>query len=463
MTALLLQTRQAYAEGMLEVGAVATVQLLADLDGHAAQDWWQTQVPITVYGQFGLGGVPVTVPQAGHYRVSVALPRSADVVQQVRVDENEELPVQIDLIASPHEYLAWQQFSGAIRDHPYRSETGLADTVTATGRVGELLNVVRDRVNLRPAAALDLPTVSVATVAPGRDGWLEVGAPGASGHRSYQGGPPEDWPSPSWDSEFVSWSHTPSPSDGAMLVTGLRGEALAAGLEAKYPRWLAVRSNGTTDLVSVPWAWWGALREDDEAIQFFYDRIRPSPVQPDQPGRLRVTVRDRRWFGLLEYLGAGRLDRAAQLLEPAIANEDPEEMTASPESALYGKTKSPLVATAGAFILIADAMSEEPQYWDRWLDNLARWFPGIPDGAILLCCRRAEQARDPAQLEAAFTQISDGIDRGIPFFAATMRLASVTLARMSDTVAGAGDAMRTIVGVSSRVDSDQPFTVIRLR
>jgi len=47
-------------------------------------------------------------------------------------------------------------------------------------------------------------------------------------------------------------------------------------------------------------------------------------------------------------------------------------------------------------MLIASASSKLEQRWDPWLDNLANWFPGIPNGPILLGCRRAEQAGDHA-------------------------------------------------------------------
>jgi hypothetical protein len=463
MTALVIQVRQAYATGFLEVGALATVRLLADLDGKPAGEWWQQEVPIPIGGQGRDLAVTVQVPQPGHYQIAVTFPRGDDLVRQVRVAEGEQLAVPIDLAVSPHEYLAWQQFSGSVRARPYERESERAPVGILAGRSGDLLEVGQAQLRRLYAETRPLPTVSVATVASGKAGWAQVGAVDASADPALAGGPPAELSNRRYDDEFAAWFDAPSRSDGVALLGGLRGEAIPPPLEARYSRWLAVGTEGTTDLVSVPWAWWGALRDDDEEIQFFYDRVRPSPAEPDVPGRLRLSVRDQRWFALLEYLGSGRIHHAVQMLQPALQPEYPDDMFGMPEAALFGKTKGPLVATAGAIALIADATSEQPQYWDPWLDNLANWFPGIPDGAILLGCRRADQARDHAQLQLAFDDIREGIDRGIPYFAATMRMASLALARMGGDVDGTDAALRTIAGVSSRVDPDQPFTVIRLR
>ena len=173
----------------------------------------------------------------------------------------------------------------------------------------------------------------------------------------------------------------PSFDENVNLIEGLR----AAGVPfvGKYPRWVTIEAGGEIDLGSVPWAW--GTEGQDKEIRFLFDRVRPSPVDRDAPGHLLLGVQDRRWFGLLEFLGSGRLYKAGGILDSVL----PEA-----EQGLYGKVQGPLVAVAGAIVLVASAVSNEKQAWDAWLENLSNWFRSIPDGAILLrgagACSRPE-------------------------------------------------------------------------
>ena len=54
------------------------------------------------------------------------------------------------------------------------------------------------------------------------------------------------------------------------------------------------------------------------------------------------------------------------------------------------------------------------------------------------------------------------LDRGIPFFSATIRMLSMSLSQIGGDVTKADDVRRFVAPVSTRVDPDQVFTVIRL-
>ena len=261
------------------------------------------------------------------------------------------------------------------------------------------------------------------------------------------------------DNEYVTWlPEMPDSREGRLLVEMLKADRPKNnGLERQFPRWLSFASaNGAIDLVSVPWAWWGdTKRNEDEQIRFLFDRTAPSPLDRKSHGHLILSVQDRRWFGLLEFLASGRLSRAGNIPKDVMRGEDPEK-------ALMGKVKGPLAAVAGGIALLSQASSPENQYWDDWLHNLSNWFPGIPDGAILLGCRQVQQATEFGQLLKAFDSLQAGIKRGIPFFSATIRMLSLALAQIEDEIQEAGEWRRIIALVSSRVDPGQPFTVIRL-
>jgi hypothetical protein len=207
--------------------------------------------------------------------------------------------------------------------------------------------------------------------------------------------------------------------------------------------------------VPVPWAWWGHSREPDEEIRFVYDAVRPGVVDRDTPGHAILTVQDRRWFGLLEFLASGQLEQASHIVSAVLPGEDPE-------AAMYGKKKGPLIAVAGAIVLLARAETSEPQPWDRWIANLSEWFPGIPDGPILLGCRLVQQAANLDQLKTAHAQLRLGISRGIPFFSACIRLLGLALSQVGNEIREADKDRDYIAAVSTRVDPSQAFTVIRL-
>ena len=87
---------------------------------------------------------------------------------------------------------------------------------------------------------------------------------------------------------------------------------------------------------------------------------------------------------------------------------------------------------------------------------------GIPDGPILLGCRRLAQAKNSDELVNAYQHLRESIRRGIPFFAASIQMLALALAQIGDDIPESDTARRYISSVSTRVDPDQPFTVIRL-
>jgi hypothetical protein len=118
-------------------------------------------------GEKGKTGL-VTVPRGGIYSVSVRFPRGDDLVRQVSVGDGQTLEVTIDLAESPHEYLAWQQFSGSVRERPYEPEPAAEMAEAPEGRVGDLLNAGNTRLRNLYDDERTVPTVSFASVAPGR-------------------------------------------------------------------------------------------------------------------------------------------------------------------------------------------------------------------------------------------------------------------------------------------------------
>lgn len=108
---------------------------------------------------------------------------------------------------------------------------------------------------------------------------------------------------------------------------------------------------------------------------------------------------------LLAYLGQGAFRSAkrigAQVTEQAV-------------KLLRGKREDPFAACiAGYFLLLAGQL-------DRldWMGNLARWFPAIPDGAVIFgsaLLRNGER-------QTARSFLLQAVERGIPVYTAGLRL-----------------------------------------
>jgi hypothetical protein len=129
--------------------------------------------------------------------------------------------------------------------------------------------------------------------------------------------------------------------------------------------------------------------------------------------------------------------------------------------ALQDKIANPLAATAGALIAVANASAEIAKHWDPWLENLANWFPALPDGAVILGRRLLSRARTQGEINAARRWFVEGARRGPPVYS----LAVDWLARGLESCAGDEPelvAMRTAARrLANRVDSKHIFTVIR--
>lgn len=468
MTQLLISLHQPLAEGRLAAGAVASVRRLADVDGRIVKNWWSKEEPVAIIGGDGSGGSPTVfeLPGGGIYSVDITRPRGPDISREIRVAEGEDRAETITLEVSPHEYLGWHQYAGIVRSDPYKRESVRGGTVprgTGSERLEKLMVKGQEQIDSLYSQVKTVPVAFAADVPAALQAWERVTDSTRGGDRGWATETPLPDRMPTWDDEYATWFlGSPEPQEGIDLIAKLKeSDPPADALSAKYPRWIAFDTGGQIDLASVPWPWWGARNEGGEQIRVVYDRVRPSAVDRDVPGRLTVSVLDSRWFGLLEFLASGRLSRAGAMFEQIIEGEEPDALF-DPHIALYGKVKGPLVAAAGAIVLIAGADSTEEQRWDPWVKNLSRWFPGIPDGPILLGCRGVTQAQSLGDLNQAFALLREGVERGIPFFSATIRMLSVALSQIGGDVPEADDVRRFVAPVSTRVDPDQTFTVVRL-
>lgn len=453
MTELRLKLVQPLADGQLEIGAVAELRQLLDESGQMVRPMWQKTSPVSVWGSGSPSddGEPdftqFKLPSGGRYGLTIRLPRGDDIEQEIDIAPGESRPAIIDLPFSPHEYLGWQQFSGVVRNTPRRRERLVTDPggVSLDQLVSiTALNSARDYEADLFDRRGDIPTAFSAELPDGGGAWQMIFDP------IPQGPPPQitDWQQPIYDDDYCLWVPTmPNEDDGWNLVQGLRGEPVPDGVLERFPRWMILDRQGQRDLVSMPWGWWGLMQPHrSEGARLLYDRATASPTEREQPGRTVISLQDRRWGGLLEYVASGRMEEAGELAPDIFGRESPEE-------ALYGKSKGPLSAVLGGLILVATSKDPGEQHWDQWLKNLANWFPVLPDGAVLLGYRLLRLG----QYDEGRAWLQEGLNRGIPYFAFTIRMLTLGFSQLEDD-----DALNYISQLATRVDPSQPFTVIRL-
>jgi hypothetical protein len=166
-----------------------------------------------------------------------------------------------------------------------------------------------------------------------------------------------------------------------------------------------------------------------------------------------VIVEDKAWSGLLGFLASRDLIKGSVLLD--------RRTLSHAVMAIEDKVTNPLAAVAGALVAVAGSNPEQEQQWDPWLINIAKWFPTIPDGPIILGRRLLRRARSQWHLDLAAFLLIEGFRRGIPFYSLSVDWLARGLESIStsqEAVVEFRDAARRL---ANRVDPTYAFTVIR--
>jgi hypothetical protein len=111
MTRLELRLHHPYISEPLPFSAVAKVQWVGHADGQPPPRWWTAEKAL------GAGTTPVTefdLPDGGYYSVEIVRPRGTPISGEYRVEQGQTSREDIDLGASPHEYLRWNQLVGIV-------------------------------------------------------------------------------------------------------------------------------------------------------------------------------------------------------------------------------------------------------------------------------------------------------------------------------------------------------------
>jgi len=211
---------------------------------------------------------------------------------------------------------------------------------------------------------------------------------------------------------------------------------------------------------------WRKVDGTEAAVEFMVGPDQPldadeSIVQFDVPWCVSTIARDDRVASVLSYFAAGNDDAAAFLAKEALY-------------LLFDKMVNPLAASAGAYVLVDQWLRKrdtDPQVvqWLNWIDNLAKWFPWLPDGEVLRGWVALAGRDAKPSVETARSAFVEAERRGLPVYTAGVRRLADGLTRIANQDKADGrddravvDALERIRRVAWSADPRFPFTTIRL-
>ncbi|MHC2317569.1 hypothetical protein ACVIHC_004615 [Bradyrhizobium diazoefficiens] len=168
-----------------------------------------------------------------------------------------------------------------------------------------------------------------------------------------------------------------------------------------------------------------------------------------------ATVQSRQWEGLLAFLALRDFERSAIILDTLLGD-------IHARIAVFDKVENPLAALAGALVATACGRLSQIGVPQQWLENLANWFPGLPDGPIVLSRFLLQQSgNSPESRLRAKSLLLLALDRGIPIYSLAIDWLAEDLAALDGDpdVAVAARAARQLRRLS---DPTRVFTTLRI-
>lgn len=413
------------------MGAVATLQRVADERGVAVP--YQTRLDVVVPANSSGVAENVTV-DPGRWLIEATLPSGEVINEEVTVASGDQAPVVLRAAEhSPHEWLGWQYLVGNIEG---------ADTLRALSRRSESRGTVRTTNTFEGQRPGDFSaktvefSVDTSGPAPEPDAEAPVVHVG-----EIQGGlrGPEAWVNVLKDGPQPTAPASPTWEDGdaSTWLYMFPGPTQLPQRHAAHVAWLGERY-----VLSLPQPW-PALRNGQLVPVEMMVRTHPL----ERTVQVAAVVRDTDFAAMSGLMTASTLPKAAVAVNQALG-------------LLFGKALHPLGATAGAYVLLATADGKNND-WHAWIDNLANWFPDIPDGAILQGSLRLRFPKNKNSTDEARTALLSAFERGIPYYSAGVSWLLDGLTVFADDPI-VERKMQIVQRVARRLDISQAFTVIRV-
>ncbi|WP_250852726.1 hypothetical protein [Streptomyces rhizosphaericus] len=363
---------------------------------------------------------------AGHYIVSATLPSGAVLSEDAEAQEGQETRVALDASGSPYETYAWQYLMGNIEPYSVYHGTGDIPVPRSSG----------SRITGAPGREFTAPAHAVWIGNPARNSWSFASMLALAHDTPHK--PMADLMAESPPCVISR----PDATDETCHLFRFGPDGPVSTPVDPLPhgprQFLVVRPAAVPHIVTLPVPWDSALIE-----VLVNDRRSPtgSPIS--------VTVRDNVLGPALGYMARGALDAAATLVKDAAFPLD-------------ATTRNPLVAAAGAYVLMGTELSNRTRRRNSWLSNLRDRADWMSDGSVLWAVQQLRQARTDAELRRARDGLIEAYDRGVPIYTLGLSHLMDGLSEFPDDreCARRLDQARRL---SWRVDMREPFVIVRSR
>ena len=229
-----------------------------------------------------------------------------------------------------------------------------------------------------------------------------------------------------------------------------RGQRAATAELADQPTWAAVTGPAWREIVAVPsLGILGKHLEDPWIPELIVDALARTTTS-----HVTSVVPMSQWSGLLAFLALRDFERSAAVLDALMKERKIRD-------AVLEKVENPFAATAGALVAVATGRLDEAQIPEQWLQNLTNWFPGLPDGPVIVARLLLSRNNFEAWRVEAKTQLLDAYRRGVPVYSLAVDWLAQGLAAFGDDPDTAGPA-KNARRVAQLCDPTRAFTVLRL-
>ena len=207
------------------------------------------------------------------------------------------------------------------------------------------------------------------------------------------------------------------------------------------PAWVQATLGHTHELCAIP-------LNKNTSVSLVVDRM-----PPEQSAASSVAI-EGRWTPLVGYL-ATRNFAAGEIVFGASASEI--------RLAVERKFEDAFAAVIGAAIAVGSGRFEKFAIDERWLRNLSQYFPGIPDGPIILARHLQARMRTTKQRAEVRNLFMEAYNRGPPVLSLSLEWLDAGLAQFGEKgSAKLRRAARSVSRIAVRLDPSKPFTTIRL-
>lgn len=366
----------------------------------------------------------------GEYDLETVLPSGEIIVAEAKIVAGSETTVILEGIPSPREWLSWSHFGGSrISSWMNRSRATAREYESFPAAPTQYKVSIGDKCLLQPGPTeLNLASWS---------SWFKF-LQARSENRVQPESLRMEVTRPE-ENDKIDLQQYPGYSDEPMRVSLQVHEFRdTPNYVGKERRFLLVSGAAGTRVTSVPWPW--RPRSGYFTGPFF------ELIVSESRGRLvcDATLRDEKLGGVVAYLNAGRVGFAGELLKDAY-------------DGLYDKVENPLGAAAAGYVLLSTVDSAALERWPDWLNNLANWFPFLPDGPILRARWLLKQGNKGSIGEARDLLVR-AVERGIPFFTAGVVWLLEGLRQVSAESDACRELLTVVRGVARSIDLTQGFT-----